>query len=142
MRITNGMMQASALNSLYKNMTSLDKLLDQMSTLKKIQKPSDDPIVAGRTLKLTIDVTAITQYQSNVEEAMSWMEVTDSAFTNMNSIMQEINTRLVQAANGPLEEADREKILTDIQQLTEQLKQEANVTYAGRYVFSGKWMKS
>ncbi len=119
MRVTNGMMQLNTLNSLNSNMASLDKLFAQMSTLKKIQNPSDDPIVAGRALKLRIDVNQIEQYETNTEEAMSWMEVSASALTNMKDIMIDVRTRLNQAANGTLTTEDRQKILADIEQLTE-----------------------
>ncbi|OOB79487.1 MAG: flagellar hook-associated protein 3 [Epulopiscium sp. Nuni2H_MBin001] len=137
MRITNGMMQLNTVNNLNSNMKSMNDIFAQMSTLKKIQTPSDDPIIAGKSLKLKIDVNQISQYQTNIEDALSWMEVSDGALKNMNGIMTEVRTRLTQAANGTLTQEDREKILSDIEQLGEQLKQEANVSYAGRYVFSG-----
>ncbi len=137
MRVTNGMMQNTVMSGLSSNMQSLDELFYQMTTLKKIQTPSDDPIIAGRALKLRVDVSELEQYETNVSQAMSWLEVTDSAMTNMNSILLEVRTRLNQAANDTLTESEREKILTDIQQLAEQLKQEGNTSYAGRYVFSG-----
>ena len=137
MRITNGMMQSTVLNSLYTNMNSMNKLYEQMSTLKKIQKPSDDPIIAGRTLKLRLNVLETEQHEKNVKEASSWMSVTESALTNMQEILKDIRTRCAQGANDSLTTEDREKICDDINQLYQQLQQESNATYAGRYVFSG-----
>jgi flagellar hook-associated protein 3 FlgL len=137
MRVTNGMISNNMLNSLYTNMTSLNTLFNQMSTLKKIQRPSDDPIVAGRSLKLRIDVLESTQHIANTQEANSWMEVSEAALVNINDLLTEIRTRINQAANGTNGLDDREKIVNDITQLYKQLQQEANVSYAGRYVFSG-----
>ncbi|WP_053983201.1 flagellar hook-associated protein FlgL [Niameybacter massiliensis] len=137
MRITQGMIQNSSLNTMYNNMGNLNNLYNQMNTLKKIQRPSDDPIIAGRSLKLRLNVMEATQHASNVDEATSWMEVTEAALKNTTEIIKDIRTRCVQASNGTLTSEDRQKIVSDMKQLYNQLKQEANVTYAGRYVFSG-----
>lgn len=137
MRITNGMMQASVMNSLYGNMNSMNKLYEQMSTMKKIQRPSDDPIIAGRSLKLRLNVLETEQHERNVQEATSWMDITETALSNMQEILKDIRTRCNQAANDSLTADDRKKIKEDIVQLYKQLQLESNTTYAGRYVFSG-----
>lgn len=131
------MIRNNMMNGLYTNMSRLDNLYNQMSTLKKIQRPSDDPIIAGRSLKLRINVLEATQYKSNTDEATSWMGVTEKALDNITEIVKDITTRCVQASTDTLTEEDREKIRSDIDQLWEQLQQEVNATYAGRYVFSG-----
>ncbi|MGL5677584.1 MAG: flagellar hook-associated protein FlgL [Cellulosilyticaceae bacterium] len=137
MRVTNGMMQNNSLSALYTNMGRMDKLFYQMNTLKKIQRPSDDPIIAGRSLKLRLNVMEAEQYANNVDEATSWMSVTEAALKNTTEIIKTIREKCNYAANGTHTPEDRQKIVDEIEQLAEQLKQEANVTYAGRYVFSG-----
>ncbi len=137
MRVTNGMIRNNMLNSLYTNMDRLDTLYNQMNTLKKVQRPSDDPIVTGRSLKLKLNVLETEQHQNNVKEATSWMDVSQTAMSNITEIIKEIRTKCNQAATGTLNPEDRAKVLADIKQLGEQLKEEANVSYAGRYVFSG-----
>lgn len=137
MRVTNGMIRNNMLNSLYTNMDRLDTLYNQMNTLKKVQRPSDDPIVTGRALKLKLNVLETEQHQNNVKEATAWMDVSQTAMSNITEIIKEIRTKCNQAATGTLKSEDREKVLADIRQLAEQLKEEANVSYAGRYVFSG-----
>ena len=137
MRVTNGMIQQNSLNALYKNMSKLDTLFNQMNTLKKISRPSDDPIVAGRSLKLRLNVMEAEQHSSNVDEASAWMNITESALDNTIEVLKSISEKCTYAANGTHTTDDRQKIVDEIAQLYEQLKQEANVTYAGRYVFSG-----
>ena len=137
MRITNGMIMNNTLNNMYRNLNTLNKTYAQMATGKKIQTVSDDPIIAGRSLKLTTTVLETTQYQNNVEEAKSWMEVTEAALNNMTSILTTIRTKCVQGANADLGQDERKNIKTDIEQLWKQLQDEANVTYADRYIFSG-----
>ena len=137
MRVTNGMIQNSMMNNLYRNMGQLDKTYNQMNTLKKAQRPSDDPIVVGRSLKLRINVLQTEQHKKNVDEAKAWMDITETALTNIQGIMKDIRTRCVQASTGTLTDEDREKIETEILELQKQIVQEANGTYSGRYIFSG-----
>ena len=137
MRVTQGMIINNSMNGLYNNMSGINKLYAQMSTGKKIQTVSEDPIIAGRSLKLKSTVLETEQYESNVKEANSWMEITEAALKNMTEILKEINTKCTEAANSTMNEENKNAIKTDIAQLAEQLLQEANTTYNGRYVFSG-----
>lgn len=137
MRVTNGMIINTSLSGLYNNMNAMNKTYAQMTTGKKIQTVSDDPIIAGRALKLKTTVLETSQYESNIKEAMSWMEVTEASLDNMSEILKSIRTKCVQASTGTLEKEDLAAIKTDIEQLWKQLQEEANTTYGGRYVFSG-----
>ena len=137
MRVTNGMLVNTTLTGLYNNMNAMNKTYAQMTTGKKIQTVSDDPIIAGRALKLKTSVLENEQYESNTKEATSWMEITEGALTNMHDILQTIRTKCVEAATGTLEKEDKEVIKDEINELLKQLQEEANVTYGGRYVFSG-----
>ncbi|HHX63030.1 MAG TPA: hypothetical protein GX707_20310 [Epulopiscium sp.] len=137
MRITNAMLKNNMMLGLNKNMNQLNKLYDQMNSLKKIQRPSDDPIILGRSLKLRLNVLETEQYKTNVSEAKSWMEISSNSMGNTHGIMNDIRYQCVQAANGPLELGDRQKILETIKQSKKQLIQESNADYAGRNVFGG-----
>ena len=137
MRITNGIIRNNSLNSLYTNMSKLDRLYTQMNTMKKASKPSDDPVVVGRSMKLKIDIMESEQYKTNIGEASAWMDVTETSLSNMTEILTDIRTRFNQGANGSLKKEDMQKVVDDVVQLMEQLKQEANVSYGDRHVFSG-----
>lgn len=137
MRVTNKMLSNNMMLGLNKNMNQLNKLYDQMNSLKKIQRPSDDPIILGRSLKLRLNVLETDQYRTNVGEARSWMEISEKAIDNTHEIVNSIRHELVQAANGPLGTEDRKKTLETVKQLKNQLIQESNANYAGRHVFGG-----
>ena len=64
MRMTNKIMQNNSLYNINNNKELQDKLSTQMSTKKKISRPSDDPVIAIRALRLRSDVSQITQYYS------------------------------------------------------------------------------
>ena len=122
---------------LNRNTQRLNDLYMQMSTLKKIQKPSDDPIIAGRALKFRTNVAELKQYEDNVKQARSWMETTENSLVNIRSVLDSMRERCVQAATDTLGTEEREKVIQDLRQLKQQLVLEGNVSYAGRYIFTG-----
>ena len=61
MRITNKMMTNNVLHNINNNKNLLSTLENQYSTGKKIQKPSDDPIIAVRALKLRTNLSELNQ---------------------------------------------------------------------------------
>lgn len=137
MRITNNMLVNNMMYNMGNNLERLDRVQRQLSTGKKIGAPSDDPIVASRALKMRTDVAEIEQYQKNVDDANSWMEITESTLTNMGDILHRARELAVQGANGSLSPEDTQKVAAEVKQLREQVIQMANTTYGGRYIFSG-----
>lgn len=138
MRVTNVMMTNNMKGNINANKNHLSALEQQQSTGKKIQRPSDDPIIAVRALKLRSSVSEITQYyEKNIPDARSWMDVTESALSRMDEVYNSINTYCVQGSNDPLTATDRTSIIQNLQELCSQIYQEGNSDYAGRYVFTG-----
>ncbi|BBF44952.1 flagellar hook-associated protein FlgL [Lachnospiraceae bacterium KM106-2] len=138
MRVTNQMMSNNALSNINKNKIALSKLEEQYSTNKKIQKPSDDPVVAVRALKLRKNLSELNQYyEKNIPDAKSWMEITESALKNVTDICTSINGYANQGATDTLTADNRASVLKNIQQLVSQIYEEGNSNCAGRYVFTG-----
>lgn len=130
--VTNNM-----LLNLNRNKLALSKYEQQFSTGKKIQKPSDDPIIAVRALKFRARLQEIEQYKSNISDGLSWMGVTEKSVANVIEIVKKIKELSNQGTNDPLGKDERATIVKSIEQLKDQLANEGNVDYAGRYVFSG-----
>ena len=138
MRITNKMMTNNMLSNINKNKINMNKLEQQYSTGKKIQRPSEDPIIAVRALKLRTNLTEIEQYyEKNIPDAKSWMNVTESALQTVNEVLRKINTYCVQGSTDTLTATDRNSIVQNLQEMKQQIFQEGNTNYAGRYVFTG-----
>lgn len=138
MRITNKIMQNNNLANINSNKVLQDKLSTQMSTQKKITKPSDDPVVAIRALRLRSNVTEATQYYSkNIPDATSWLEITEGALKNTSAIITNMISQCTKGSNGDLTSSDREIILEQLKALKQEVYSTADVDYAGRYVFAG-----
>ena len=138
MRITNNMMLRSASSNINGNKINVNAMENQMSSQKKIQRPSDDPVIAVRALRLRSSLSEINQYyKNNIPDAESWLEVTNTALDNMKKIITDIRTQCEYGAGDQLTADDRKAILTDLEKLREQVYAEGNADYAGRTVFTG-----
>lgn len=137
MRVTNMMMANNLLRNMWANMERLSEYQDRLSSGKEVRRPSDDPVRVTASLKLRSSLGEIEQYSKNVDDAKTWMEVTDSALANAIEILQTARERAVAGANGTLPQDSREAIAQEVAQLRDQLTQIANTNVGGRYIFGG-----
>lgn len=137
MRITNNMMIKNMMRNLNSNLRRMDKVQQRMSSGKKFQLPSDDPIGVSKSLKLHTDISKIEQYKRNLDDARSWLDVTEDALEHLGGVLHRARELTVQAANGSNSDEDLSQIIPEIKQLKEQIVKIANTTYAGRSIFTG-----
>ncbi|AZT90592.1 flagellar hook-associated protein FlgL [Caldicellulosiruptor changbaiensis] len=137
MRITSNMMVNNFLINLNKNLARLDDLQYKMATGKKIRYPSDDPVITARSLRLRTDVSEIEQLQKNVDDASSWVDMTESALADITESLQRVRELAVRGANGTNTQEDMAQIAKEVAQIKEHIIQVGNTSYAGRYIFSG-----
>lgn len=138
MRITNKIMQNNSLYNINNNKISEDQLNTMMSTGKKITRPSDDPVIAIRALRLRSNVTQISQYyEKNAKDAESWLDVTADALSTVTSVLTDCVKQATKGANKDLTIDDLGTIITQMEALSKEYYSTGNVDYAGRYVFTG-----
>lgn len=138
MRVTNQIMTNNTLANINTNKNNLMNIEEQYQTGKKIQRPSDDPVVAVRALKLRNNLTEIKQYfKKNVPDAKSWMQVTESALTQVTDICRTLHGLANQGSQDSLTPENRASIMKTMQQYRQQIYKEGDASYAGRYVFTG-----
>lgn len=138
MRVTNSMIVKRTKTNINSNRAQVDYTNNQMSTQKKITKPSDDPIIAIRSLRLRSTLSTITQYyRNNISDAESWMDCTGTALKNMKDLLDDAYSRVVYGATDELQPEDRHTILKALQSLQQQVYSEGNADYARRTVFTG-----
>ncbi len=138
MRITNKIIQNNSLNNINTNKTLQDKLSTQLSSEKKISRPSEDPIVALRSLRLRTSVNQTAQYvEKNVEDAKSWLTVTEDAISTLSDIITDIRKQYVKGTSDSLTVSDRRIIAENLEALSEEIYNTGNADFAGRTVFTG-----
>lgn len=138
MRMTNKIMHNNSLYNINNNKVLQDKLSTQMSTGKKLTRPSDDPVVAIRALRLRSDVSQITQfYEKNAPDADSWLKVTADALNTTTEVINSLTEQANRGSNKDLGCDDLAIIVTQLRELKNEFYATGNVDSAGRYVFTG-----
>lgn len=138
MRITSGMMINNSLHNLSKNKKLVDKLNTQLETTKKIQRPSEDPIVAIRALRLRSTYNELNQYlKKNIPDARAWMETTQEAIDSVNEVLESISYYCNQGVNDYNTVEERENLISSLKELRNQIYADGDADYAGRTIFTG-----
>lgn len=138
MRITNSMIMNNARTNINSNKFNVDKASNMVDTQKKISRPSEDPIIAVRALRLRNDLNEVNQYyEKNVEDADSWMDLTETSLSNMRTAIKSMYDCYMRGANGYLDTSDGKAIIDEITALRDEIGSICNSTNAGRYIFTG-----
>jgi flagellar hook-associated protein 3 FlgL len=136
-RITTGMTQRSILADLNRVNERLVRSQQKVASNKEITRPSDDPFNASRAMALRTSMAGTQQYQRNVQDAQGWQESAEIALADITDALHDAQELVVQGASDTAPPDARLAIAAEIDQLIEGIKQNANATYRGRYIFAG-----
>jgi flagellar hook-associated protein 3 FlgL len=137
MRVTTLMSSRATLRDLNDGLSRLTRLQNQLSSGKQITRPSDDPYGTSRALALRGELGGLDQLQRNVDDGTGWLNTSDTALGQMSDVLARVRELLVDGGNDTAGPSARAAMAAEIDQLAESVKQEADVQYGNRYVFSG-----
>ncbi|PRR70307.1 flagellar hook-associated protein FlgL [Neomoorella humiferrea] len=137
MRITNRMLGQNVVNNINRNLEYMYRVQEQMSTGKRVNRPSDDPIVVARVLAFKTSIAANDQYKKNMEDAKGWIDASESALGMATDVLQRARELAVYGANGTMPEESMQALGEEVEQLLDEMVQVANTSYGGRYLFGG-----
>lgn len=137
MRITNSMMTNGFMRNLNRNLTSFNKLNNQLTSGKEISKPSDNPFKVARSMQLNSDIQANEQYNTNITDTINHLETTDVALEQLTNVMQRVRELTVSAGNAAYGSDERVAIKDEINEKVSEIAQILNTSFDGKYVFGG-----
>jgi flagellar hook-associated protein 3 FlgL len=138
LRVTSNMMSNQVLRNLNRNLNKMSEQQNEMSTGRKINKPSDDPVGVTYALRYRSELAGNEQYSRNVDTALGWLDTTDSVMSQVEDVMNRIKELTVQASNGTNPQSALDSIDSEIQELKEQLVDLGNTQINGKYIFNGQ----
>ncbi len=138
MRVTNNMISDSVIANLGRSLERFMQLQNNMSTGRRINKPSDDPIGTHKDLRYRTSITEIEQLQKNISSSHNLMSTYDNVLGNMKDLVQSANELAIGMSNTSNIDPVANGVSADeIASLREQIVDMANTRLSGRYVFSG-----
>lgn len=127
----------TTLENVRQSTSNMSKLQEQISTGKKINRPSDDPSGARKILSLRSEDLRLDQYASNIDTATASLDFNASVLQNTSDVLQRITELTMQGVNDSTDQNGRKIIANEINQLLETILQTANSKRLERYTFSG-----
>ena len=136
-RITGAMLTGSTMNDLNASLNKLQRNAEELSSGHSILEASDNPYGASQTIDLQSQLDGLSSYASGVSDGISWTNTASGAMSNINTVLQRVRELMLQAGNETNGPEDLKNLSTVVGQLTETVKQDANIKYGNQYVFSG-----
>lgn len=136
-RVTQQSIATGAVATLQANLARIQQLNTQISSNKRILKPSDDPIGTGNALQYHGDLGRNTQIGKNISDATGWLSTADSTLTSVVEQIQHIRDLSVQAQNGAMGPTELAALGTEIDNTRQTLLTLANTKYGTRSIFAG-----
>jgi len=137
MRVTTNTLYS---NFLYDQQTTLSDLNDvnnQLSSGMKIDKIYDNPTVFTDTIRLDEESNSLKQVLNTSKTAQTFANNTDTTMNDMTQTLESFKTKLLQAANADNSDTNYEALANELQGLREHLKNLANTSIDGKFIFSG-----
>ncbi len=138
MRISTVTMFEQSLNSLASQQSSFLKIGQQIASGSRVVNPSDDPQAASRAVGIAQAAAVNQQYADARISARNSLGQEEGVLNSIADAITSVKTRLVQAANGTLSDADRSSLASEVRGVYEAMLGQANAADGnGRYLFGG-----
>ncbi len=138
MRVTENANYNTMLENIHRGKSKLEDLQTQSATLKKMNRPSDDPVGAAKVLEVRTDKVNNEQFQMNAKLANSFLLNTDHAVEDLSEIVVRAKEIAVgQASGASSTKESRRGVAEEVNQLYQRAISTANRRIGDRYLFGG-----
>ncbi|WP_252178604.1 flagellar hook-associated protein FlgL [Endozoicomonas sp. 4G] len=126
------------LRAMQDSMAKLAITNEQMAAGKRILQPSDDSVDTVKILQINNEITAIEQYEDNIDSARRMLEQQDVLYSSMTDQLRRARDIILQASNEVLSVEDYKPLAEELETISESLLSLANYQQSDeQYLFSG-----
>ncbi len=115
----------------------LAKANEVVSTTKRINHLSDDPVGLNQVLNIKSYLSNIDQLNRNIGMGKSWMVSGESALTSVENLLADAKALCVQMASATVGSDQRSSAALNVQNILDEIVSLANTQINGRYIFAG-----
>jgi len=131
------MIQQGALRSLQSSTRALSLAQQESVTGKRVRTVSDDPVDAGRIMRLDAQLRDVSRYQRNGTWATTRMSVEDTVLTNLRNLLKQARSLATSAASLPADDPVRQSALQEVASLRDEIVSLGNTRVGTEYLFAG-----
>ena len=137
-RVTESSIHTRVLQNLQRSISKGEKIQDQLSSGKVINRPSDSPAGTVTSLQLRGETRANEQYSRNADDGLGWLNTLQSTLDSSSTLVNRARDLTVQGLNSGANDAPaNEALASEIDQIKSSLIGVANTKYLDRPVFAG-----
>jgi flagellar hook-associated protein 3 FlgL len=125
------------LAGLQQSQLSLNTALEQVSTGKSVNEPSDNPSAAADMVQNTIETGDVDQYTQNVNSVLTTVQSADSTLSSVVASLTKAVSLGTEGANGINSAAEQQDLATQVQGIFSSVLAAANTSVGGAYLFGG-----
>ena len=137
MVVKNNMSAINTLNTLNKNSSALSKSLQKVSSGMKINSAADDASGYAISERMRVQIRGLDQANANTQNGSSMMKVAEGAVSSTVEILKTLKEKVINAANDSNTDSDRATIQKELDQSIDQINDNANITFNGKYLVDG-----
>ncbi|MGA9811412.1 MAG: flagellar hook-associated protein FlgL [Terriglobales bacterium] len=130
-------MSGDMLAAIWQTQSQENTALQQISSGKRVNVPSDDPLAAAQMVGNQDQSNRADQYLQNIDTLTSQLQTADTAVGSAVAAITQAITLGVQGSTGTLSDANRQQIVQNLLGIQSQLVQLANTSVGGSYLFGG-----
>lgn len=113
-------------NVIARSQEGAQKIVEKISAGLRINRASDDPAGLAISEKLTRHIDGFSQAARNTRDGMSLVQVVQGDLNAVNDNLQRLRELALQAANGVLNESDRDALDAEAGQIRQQMQDVIN----------------
>lgn len=125
------------LASLQQSQLALNTALEQVSTGKSVNEPSDNPSAAAAMVQNTIETGDVDQYTQNVNSVLTTVQSADSVLSSVVASLTKAVSLGTEGANGINSAEEQQELATQVQGIFSSVLAAANTSVGGAYLFGG-----
>lgn len=136
-RVTSGMLSRDSLQGLQANLSRLQRTQEQITSGRRINRPSDSPVDTATAMRLRAEQQQNTQQGKNIDDGLSWLGQADSSLSQASAMLNRVRQLTVSGLNATNGATGRDAMAAEIDELRSSLIGVANTDYLGRPIFAG-----
>jgi len=125
------------LGGLRENQFNIIRAQEQLSSGRRISRPSDDPTGSSRALRFERQISDVERYRKSIDNGGNITKAGSAALTQASGLITEARELLLQGLNGTLTDEGRVSIASEIDLIRTQLLEISNTKSGDLYVFGG-----
>lgn len=136
-RISDTYSRQQLLQQMQQQQQSLNKLQTQISSGSQFTLPSDNPSAALTAVGLQSMIAQNQQYSTNLSTNASYLNASDSALSQVNTLVTNIQGVALGAVGATATAGSRQAAAAQVQDTLNQIVSLGNTVFNGRYLFAG-----